>query len=129
MINGKQFYHLGRKTKKKQKKKSIQEQKKRLITLTTHTHTHISLHTHTHTPQDTQNTTKQALNDTSGEHTLIHLTIKLHTVHHTTEDLIAQSVDGVHPGGGGDSFQRTLAVKQQPGVSRVHRQEEAAPLR
>lgn len=29
----------------------------------------------------------------------------------------SQSVDGVHPGGE-ESFQRTLAVKQQPGVSR-----------
>lgn len=128
MINGKQFYHLGRKTKKKTKKEKYPRTKKK-ADHSHNTHTHIPAHTHTHTPQDTQNTTKQALNDTSGEHTLIHLTIKLHTVHHTTEDLIAQSVDGVHPGGGGDSFQRTLAVKQQPGVSRVHRQEEAAPLR
>lgn len=56
---------------------------------------------------------KQTLHKT--KYKLICLTIKLHTVHHTTEDLITQSEDGVHPGGG-ESVQRTLAVKQHPPV-------------
>ncbi len=96
-------------------------------TLTAHTHIHMHTHTlslslsltlthtHTHTPQDTKHH-KQALHETWDKYKLIRLTIKLHTVHHTTEDLITQSADGVHPGGE-KSFQRTLAVKQQPGVS------------
>lgn len=115
----KQFYHLGREG---GKKKSIQEH-----TLTTHpyipAHTHTHIHTHT---EDTKHH-EQALHETSGTNKLIRLTIKLRTVHHTTEGLRSQSVDGDRPGRD-ESVQRTLAVKQRPGGGGgVHRRDEAAP--
>lgn len=48
------------------------------------------------------------------------------TAYSTPDYRKSQLVNGVHPGAE-ESFQRTLAVKQQPGVSRVLRWEEAAP--
>lgn len=76
------------------------------------TYTHPRIHTHT-----TGHKTPQAGTPWNIRQVQTHpFDVKLHTVHHTTEDLKTQSVDGVHPGGE-ESFQRTLAVKQQPGVS------------
>lgn len=69
-------------------------------------------HPHTHTQMDKITTSKHS---TKHKYKLICLMIKLHTVHHTTEDAITQSADGVHPGGE-EWFQRTLAVKQHPPV-------------
>lgn len=81
-------------------------------------HIHSSLQ-HTHT-QDTKHH-KQALHETFDRYKVIRSTIKLHTVHHTTEDLSQRMAFTWER-----KFQRTLAVKQ-PGVSRVLRWEEAAP--
>lgn len=73
-----------------------------------------STYTHpcTHTTQDTKYH-KQALHETFDRYKVIRLTIKLHTVHHTTEDLSQRMAFTWEK-----KFQRTLAVKQ-PGVSRV----------
>lgn len=77
-------------------------------------HSH-STYTHpcTHT-QDTKHH-KQALHETFDRYKVIRSTIKLHTVHHTTEDLSQRMAFTWER-----KFQRTLAVKQ-PGVSRVLR--------
>lgn len=90
MISGKQFHHLGR----KQKQESIQEH---VADRQPHSHnTYTHPHTRTHTQMDKITTSKHS---TKHKYKLICLTIKLHTVHHTTEDAVTQSADGAHPGG------------------------------
>lgn len=95
MIGGKQFCHLGSKPKARSYP--------RTFALTTHTY---DLRTH-------KTKTAQASALQNVKYKLVCLTTKLHTVHHTSEGLITQSVDGVHLGGE-EPFQRTLAVKQHP---------------
>lgn len=103
MISGKQFYHLERKRKKQQ---SIQEKR---ADRQPHSHNiQTSLHTRRH---------KQTLHKT--QYKLICLTIKLHTVHHTTEDLITQRMEFTR--------EEKNRFKEHLLWSSIHRWEEAAP--
>lgn len=104
----KQFYHLGRKTKEYPRTCKADRQPHSHNTHT-HTHTHILAHTGHKTPQSTHSTK----HETSTNSSLCDDKTAYSTPHYRR----SQSVDGVHPGGE-ESFQRTLAVKQQPGVSR-----------
>lgn len=113
MINGKAVLSSG----KKNKKKSIQEH-----THSHNTHTHFPPHTHIHTHSLTHTQVtkhhKQTLYETSDEHKLICLTIKLHTVQpHERISSLSQWMASTQGGEEEEeSCQRTLAMKQQPGV-------------
>ena len=97
----------------------IWEEKTKMYPRTQHSHSHPRTH------HRAQNTTKQALHEAWDKYKLIPFDDK--TAYSTPHYRRSQSVDGIHPGGE-ESFQRTLAVKQQqPGVSRILRWEEAAP--